>query len=110
MSVAYILAGALAILVAIILIVFVATDAEIGDVASFVTSISIGVVVGVLAMFSAIIAELGGLIGEFPGWAVALIASTLGALSLEGLIDWSPQMFALAVLITAIVAIAIREG
>ena len=111
MSMLIAVVGGILLLILMILVVYVlVSDAEMGEVASFVTSITIGLVVGFAAMSAAIVGEFAGLIAELPGWSVALAASILGALSLEGALEFGPQMFIVAVLVVAVIAIAIREG
>lgn len=102
------LIGLALLLVAWLIAIVSAGDVDEGTERVF--SVLAGILLGLGSIAVVIIGELTAFVAEAPGMVSTAVAGVLGYLSLSGAISIAPQVFATAVAIAAVVAIAIREA
>lgn len=85
-------------------------DRDAGDATERTFSIVLWFVLGASTVLVVLLDNVTSLIGEAPGMVSALVVGALGYVSLSGLVDVGPQLFALLVTATIIGTLAVREA
>lgn len=91
-------------------LIAILVEGDVDEGTERVFSVLSGILLGLASILVIVIGELTALVAEAPGVVATFVAGTVGYLSLSGVVDVAPQVFAFIVAATLIGAIATRES